>query len=183
MGEDYAARKSAKKKRKRLAMDGAGEAAPEKKDRKRRRKIRRLCRGMCYKEPQISKEDMEWKKENSDDESVPLAPIPTTHPLLAEPVDPKAKKPKKPKKLAAPKQKLKLSTKVDLVDTAELQHNTELEAQQGNRHKKSNSKSQKDAKSAEVKLVNPAFLNYPEAIQKFMAGEAFEQATAIQERY
>ena len=60
MGQDYTARKAAKKGRKRLARDGAAKDAEGGRARKKKNAPRRLCRGPCYSAPVITDEDREW---------------------------------------------------------------------------------------------------------------------------
>lgn len=61
MAQDYIARKSAKKRRKKVRQDEGKEGVP-KRERKRRGAARRMCQGLCYKKPSdaVTAEDREW---------------------------------------------------------------------------------------------------------------------------
>jgi hypothetical protein len=63
MAKDYASRKAAKRTRKRLGKDGGpGEAERPKRERKKKNAPRRLCQGMCYNQPKLDEEDLNWRE-------------------------------------------------------------------------------------------------------------------------
>ncbi|KAI8472547.1 MAG: hypothetical protein J3K34DRAFT_519592, partial [Monoraphidium minutum] len=70
MGQDYNARKTAKRGRKRMARDGAPGDGVAKRVRKKNQP-RRLCRGVCFQQPALTEEDRDWDGREgggSDDE-------------------------------------------------------------------------------------------------------------------
>ncbi len=72
MGQDYATRKLAKKKWKKMGKALAGKEGVAKRERKKSNAPRRLCQGMCYnKAPVLTEEDRRWNgREDSDDSDV-----------------------------------------------------------------------------------------------------------------
>ena len=70
MGQDYNARKNAKKQWKKHAKQhnpAETEAGGLKRIRKKKNVRRRLCQGMCYLEPALKEEDKKWNGKIEDD--------------------------------------------------------------------------------------------------------------------
>jgi hypothetical protein len=71
MGQDYAARKIAKKKWKKHASNANGKEGTAKRERKKKNAPRRLCQGMCYQAEglELKPEDLKWNGGVDSDDS------------------------------------------------------------------------------------------------------------------
>uniref|UniRef100_A0A7S3QZC2 Helicase ATP-binding domain-containing protein n=1 Tax=Dunaliella tertiolecta TaxID=3047 RepID=A0A7S3QZC2_DUNTE len=87
MGTDYDKRKGAKRAWKKVAAKGAEKALADEKTKRRdrkKRKGRRLCQGMCYKDPTITDEDLQWNGKADDAEDAAEVPSDIEDDVTAE---------------------------------------------------------------------------------------------------
>ncbi|GMH36952.1 hypothetical protein BSKO_04825 [Bryopsis sp. KO-2023] len=176
MGNDYAARKSAKKRRsgggKSGSVDFFADDAPRgKKERPKRAKVRRLCRGHCFQEPVVKAEDKLWPVEEMVEGAESKGPKRSDLPIVIpgtvmrkEPEE-SEEKPRKRRRTRKSSQSFNLSTDINLRTAKE--HKDDAE--------------EKSESTPVEHLPSAALKEFPDAIQRYMAHMRFIEPTPVQE--
>lgn len=184
MGVDYLARKAAKKKRR-----GEAEAVKPRRERKKKQ-ARRLCRGVCYKDPSLTAQDLADDREEPQLQArsgelsryahltfgVPSGAVNSVAAAAAAVAGVSAKRKhahgsstaahdaEDTKDVAVAKRR-KLSTAVNLLDVKTAK--TEAPRQ----------------KRLPLAAISDELKQFPELVQRYMAGEGFSDPMPIQTRW